>query len=224
MSRWFRHYAGMVRDDKLVRASIKSKQPIERVVWVWGAVLESAAEFDDCGQYEVEPEEIARFLRCKASAIQAVLDALSDLGRIADGRVTTWSKRQFKSDRSNERVTAHRTNKRAQGNADVTLQERCGNSPKTETETEYSVAKATALDPEKVMFDHGVEILASCGVKEARSRPLLGKWKKAHGPEAVIVALGAAKREGAPDPVAFMEGCFRQRARDLVGAYDGPLA
>ena len=43
MSRWFRHYAGMMRDDKLVRAAIKSKQSIERVLWIWGAVLESAA-------------------------------------------------------------------------------------------------------------------------------------------------------------------------------------
>ena len=49
MSRWFRHYAGMMRDDKLVRIAIKTKQPIERVLWIWGAILESAAEIDDNG-------------------------------------------------------------------------------------------------------------------------------------------------------------------------------
>ena len=31
MSRWFRHYAGMMRDDKPVRIAIKTKQPIERI-------------------------------------------------------------------------------------------------------------------------------------------------------------------------------------------------
>jgi hypothetical protein len=36
MSRWFRHYAGMMRDDKLVRVAIRSGQTIERVVWVYG--------------------------------------------------------------------------------------------------------------------------------------------------------------------------------------------
>lgn len=39
MSRWFRHYAGMMRDDKLVGAAIRAKQPVERVVWVWADVV-----------------------------------------------------------------------------------------------------------------------------------------------------------------------------------------
>jgi hypothetical protein len=215
MSRWFRHYAGMVRDDKLVRASIKSKQSIERVVWIWGAVLESAAEFDDEGRYEVEPEEIARFLRCKASAVESVLSALEGLGRITDGHVTTWSKRQFKSDKSNDRVTAYRAKKKVEGNVDVTLPERDGNPPETETETEVSVANATAakpieiVDPEKVMFDRGKAFLNTQGIAPGRSGPILGKWKRDHGAEAVIVALGKAQREGAIDPISFIEGCFK---------------
>ena len=59
MSRWFRHYAGLARDDKLVRAAMKSKQPVERVVWVWCAILESAAEIDDGGRYELDHAECA---------------------------------------------------------------------------------------------------------------------------------------------------------------------
>ncbi|MBE7186199.1 MAG: hypothetical protein INR68_17535, partial [Methylobacterium mesophilicum] len=38
---------------------------------------------------------------------------------------------------------------------------------------------------------------------------MLGKWKRDHGAEAVIVALGKAQREGAIDPVSFIEGCLR---------------
>jgi hypothetical protein len=222
MSRWFRHYAGMVRDDKLVRASIKSKQSIERVVWIWGAVLESAAEIDDDARYEVEPEEIARFLRCKSAHVQAILDALKDLGRIDDERVSTWSKRQFKSDRSNERVAAHRESKKRSGNGDVTLQGRHRNSPDTETDTETdtesSVAKATGtvvplVDPEKAMFDHGVTYLAACGIAESKARPLIGKWRKALGGSgAVIEALGAAQRLGVADPASWMEARNRSVA------------
>lgn len=141
MSRWFRHYAGMMRDDKLVRAALKAKQSIERTVWVWGAILESAAEIDDNGRYEVDAAEIAHFLRCKPAHVEAIIAALQELGRIDHETVSTWSKRQFKSDRSNDRVTEYRAKKRAERNADVTLQERHGNAPETETETETEEEK-----------------------------------------------------------------------------------
>lgn len=146
MSRWFRHYAGMMRDDKLVRAAIRSGQPVERVVWVWGAILESAAEIDDGGRYDVDPGEVAYFLRADQADVDAILSALTDAGRVADGTVVKWGNRQFSSDRSKDRVAAHRERKRSEGdrgeggaeegNGDVTLQERHRNSPETETESE----------------------------------------------------------------------------------------
>ena len=144
MSRWFRHYAGMMRDEKLVSVAIKSKQPVERVLWVWGAILESAAEIDDDGKYELDPAEVAYFLRADQADIDAVLAALTDAGRLADGVVVKWGNRQFSSDKSNARVAKYRERQRAKGsdgngkkgngNADVTLQERDRNAPETETE------------------------------------------------------------------------------------------
>lgn len=146
MSRWFRHYAGMMRDDKLVRVAIRSKQSIERVAWIWGAILESAAEIDDGGRYDLDAAEIAYFLRADEVDIDAVLVALAEAGRVADGTVVKWGNRQFSSDRSKERVAAHRERKRAErdrgnsepetGNGDVTLQACHGNAPETETELE----------------------------------------------------------------------------------------
>jgi hypothetical protein len=115
VSRWFRHYAGMMRDDKLVRVAIRSKQTIERVCWIWGAILESAAEIDEDGRYDLDAAEIAYFLRADQSDVDAVLSALSDAGRVADSRVVKWGNRQFQSDRSNERVAAHRERKRSKG-------------------------------------------------------------------------------------------------------------
>lgn len=154
MSRWFRHYAGMMRDDKLVRVAIKSKQSVERVVWIYGAVLESAAEIDEDGRYDLDSAEVAYFLRADESDVDAVLVALGDAGRLAEGRVVKWSNRQFSSDRSKDRVAAHRERKRREGsdsdgqgeagNGVVTLPIRRCNAPETELETEEEEANASS--------------------------------------------------------------------------------
>ena len=72
-------------------------------------------------------------------------------------------------------------------------------------------------NPEKVMFDAGVILLMRAGFSQARARPILGKWKAQHGAEAVIVALGKAQREGAIDPVSFINGVFRHGANQQFG-------
>ena len=87
MSRWFRHYAGMMRDEKLVRAAVKSKQPVERVVWVWGAILESAAEINDGGRFEFDAGEAGSFLGCDPADLLAIQDALATVHRVCGSRV-----------------------------------------------------------------------------------------------------------------------------------------
>lgn len=91
MSRWFRHYAGMMRDEKLVAAAVRSRQPVERVVWVWGAILESASEIEDAGRYEIDPAEVAAFLGADARDILAIQDALRVIRYVDEGAVV-WSK------------------------------------------------------------------------------------------------------------------------------------
>ena len=209
MSRWFRHYAGMARDDKLVRVSIKSKQSVERVVWVWAAVLESAAEIDDEGRYEVEAEEIARFLRCPATKIRAVLDALVEMGRMTDGRVTKWDARQFKSDRSNARVAEFRERKRNGGNGAVTLPERHGNSPETETETEVPLSKdnGAKFDSDQVFWDG-----AKAFVQPESKNPgaIIGKWVRDHGKDATAQAITRAQLERPAQRLPFIAGCLKK--------------
>lgn len=157
MSRWFRHYAGMMRDDKLVRVAIRSKQTIERVVWVWGAILESAAEIDDAGRYDFDAAEAAYFLRADEADIHAIENGLADAGRVAAGCVVKWGDRQFKSDRSAARQADYRERKRAQvggsddqqkvNDARVTSLSRHGDAPETESETELE-KKETPKPPE----------------------------------------------------------------------------
>ena len=112
MSRWFRHYAGMMRDEKLVAVAIRSKQPVHLVVWVWGAILESASEIDDNGLYEVDAAEVSYFLRTDEADICAILDGLTNAGRVAAGRVVKWGDRQYQSDTSKERQARYRQRKR----------------------------------------------------------------------------------------------------------------
>ncbi|MCX5581469.1 hypothetical protein [Kaistia terrae] len=152
MSRWFRHYAGMARDDKLVSVAIRSKQTVERVVWVWGAILESAAEIDENGRFELDAAEVAYFLRADQADIERVVVALEELGRLHAGFVAKWGDRQFQSDRSAERQKRYRDKHSAQRDVHhnagdvvtVTSPSRDGDSPETETEAEEEVTTPNA--------------------------------------------------------------------------------
>lgn len=149
MSRWFRHYAGMMRDEKLVSAAMRSKQPIERVLWVYGAILESAAEINYHGKFALDTAEAAYFLRADQADLDNIVRALEELGRLDGQRVVQWGKRQFASDRSAERQRAYRerggksqdnqtdrTVTQDAGDGDVTSPSRHGDAPETETYTE----------------------------------------------------------------------------------------
>lgn len=85
------------------------------------------------------------------------------------------------------------------------------------SEADASGAEAPALpvivDPDKVMFDGGISLMARAGVLEPKARQLLGKWKRDHGTPSVIAALGAAQREGAIDPTSFIERALRNGQR-----------
>lgn len=93
-------------------------------------------------------------------------------------------------------------------------------------EEKSSVGKPTAADappdPVKVMFDSGIFLLGRAGIPEPKARSLIGKWLKAHGTETVIAALGTAQRQGAIDPVAFVEGVFRFKPKAQSPADDCP--
>lgn len=144
MSRWFRHYAGMMRDEKLVGVAVRSKQPVERVVWVWGAILESAAEINDGGKFDLDAAEAAYFLRCDDAGILAIQDELESAGRIAGGMVAKWGDRQFASDGAAERQRRYRKRKlegdvsgaRCDHNGDVTVTSRDAKVTAPDTETE----------------------------------------------------------------------------------------
>lgn len=149
MSRWFRHYAGMMRDEKLVRVALRAKQPVERVLWIWGAILESATEVNDGGRFDLEACEVAHFLRTDEADVVSILLGLEAMGRIRENFVVKWGDRQFQSDLSAERQRRYRGKQRrgenenpdgeqpriTSGDGVVTAPSRHGDAPDTETET-----------------------------------------------------------------------------------------
>jgi hypothetical protein len=152
----------MMRDDKLVSAAVRSKQPVERVVWVWGCILESAAEINDGGRYEIDHAEMAYFLRADEGDLVSIEGALGALGRVRDGAVVHWSERQFQSDQSAARQRRHRDSKKrrdggyepvtapspdAASDGGVTSSSHHGDAPETETETERTDANASVSAP-----------------------------------------------------------------------------
>jgi hypothetical protein len=188
MSRWFRHYAGMMRDDKLVRVAIRSKQTIERVAWVWGAILESAAEIDDDGRYDFDAAEAAYFLRADEDDVAAIVAALGVSGRLSGDHVAKWGDRQFKSDRAAERQARYRERKRAgdaeveqaatsgepNGDRPVTSLSRHGDAPETETETETDNSEPKGSSPRAWTLPAGVSLQVWTDFLSNRKRKRLG--------------------------------------------------
>ena len=224
MSRWFRHYAGMMRDEKLVTVAIRSKQSVERVVWVWGAILESAAEIDDAGRFEVDAAEVAYFLRADTADIQNVMDALELSGRIAASCVVKWGDRQYQSDKSVERQARYRERLRAKKSnnnevletSDVTVTSRDGGVTPQETDTETdntsslrSEVKARApekasaqselmkvldQDHAKAVIDHRKALKKPLTVRAAQL--LAGQFSKCSDPNAAADAMIAHGWQG----------------------------
>lgn len=131
MSRWYRAYAGTVRDDKLAEAAVIAGCSRSVAIAAWHSILESAAEIAEGGRFDTTPRRVAAILGEKASIIEGLFGALTELGMIQDQAVAAWSKRQFESDSSTERSRKHRETRR---NGDATLQQQPATPPDTDTE------------------------------------------------------------------------------------------
>jgi hypothetical protein len=117
VQRWFRHYAGLARDEKLLSAALAAGQPPERAVWLWCAILEDAAERNAGGAFIVDLRAAAWTLQCKVDDLAGIMAALGQAGRIHGGKVVAWPRRQFESDNSAARTRAYRERQRNGGEA-----------------------------------------------------------------------------------------------------------
>ena len=225
MTRWYRAYENTVTDPKLGEAALIADCSRSIAIAGWHALLENACHINDEGRLDTTARRVAIILGEPPELVTRLLDAFSELGMTTSGAITAWSRRQYKSDTSTERVREHRSRKR---NGDETLQKRQVTAPEADTDTETESSGATAPgaaapsstpasappsahDLKAAVFASGVPLLTSTGTSDRGARSMLGRWRQQHGDGAVLDALSAAHTEAASSPIPFINRVLETR-------------
>lgn len=223
MSGWYSIKRGFLEHD-LFRPEGKWTRA---EAWLW--MIENAAFKDATVDIGGKPHTVPRGSLCYSErflaekfgwsqkALRTFLDKLEAHGAIAQSVAKTGqgtkAKRKQVTLCNYDKYQNTGSKTEAKGNQNGSKEEQGNNIPTTS-------GVEMPPDPVKVLFDSGVKILGAAGVEPKRARQMIGKWRSAHGDEATLAALGRAQREGAIDPVSFVEGCFRFSA--VAKAKAGP--
>lgn len=201
MSRWFRFYSDAMRNPKVARLTDKEFR-------LWVELLAVAAE--NGGSIPCL-NDLKHLLKRRLDHLSTGVERLLSIGlidRLEDGyEPHNWSKFQYKSDSSTERVHKHR----AKRNVSET-------PPDTEADTDSSVTKVTGAvpDPAKALWDSAK---AYIGPSKAS---LIGKWCAEYGNPVVSTAITTAMLTSPqpPDRVAYVIGILK---RSKAQAEETPL-
>lgn len=204
MNRWFRVYDELLDDPK-----VQSLPPEDFRGWVNLLCLANRN-----GGRLPSIDAVAFALRIDNIAARSLVDRLATAGLIdtvkggANGSAIAphgWSKRQYKSDGSTERVKRFRErSKPVSETPDVT-------PPEAEADTDIPLDKSNGAEPssDKQFWD---------GAKAFIGKPsLVGKWVRDQGKSETARAITAAQIERAVDPVAYVEGYFRKHRQGSEG-------
>ncbi len=174
------------------------------------------------GRLPDDARYIAGLLGCTVRAWNGYRERLISMGKLqAENGIISNFRANFELDnlreisrKNSESARLPRKNKRlGEANAERTLSHTDTDKERDTLEGKPSNDAGASSDPAKVMFDSGVALLTAAGVNRHNARAMVGKWRKDHGTEAVIAAIGRAQREGAIDPVAFIVGALRFAAK-----------
>lgn len=188
--------------------------------------------YEESGPVEYHRAKLAAYCGMPDKTFEKAFLRLVDLGkvRVTDGMVSNpramveidKRKSKLNSSKMAGKISAEKRQQKQGG--EVTPVE----PPFNHTDTDKYSVEANASpgadappDPDRLMFDSGRTLLVSAGKSPDQAGRILGKWRKDHGAEAVIAAIGRARREGAVDPVAFISGCLlakpQSRASPAIG-------
>lgn len=188
MSRWFRFYASAIRDPKVAKLSDKDFR-------LWMELLSIAAENDGA----IPPlDDLKHLLRRRLDHLKGGVNRLISallIDVLADGyEPHNWSKFQYKSDTSTDRVTKFRKKR----NVSET-------PPDTEADTELPLSKDNGAfdDPDKVFWDNAKAYLGKS------KSGMIGRWVSKHGQPETAKAITAAQIARAVDPVPYIERTLR---------------
>lgn len=119
---WFRWHHGSVTDPKFQLVARKSGVRLPDVLAVWAFVLEKASASDERGSFgEIDCEAVDCLFGLEEGQTSLILEHMGARGLLADGRVSSWEKRQPKrerdADNSTDRTRAYRERQRQHGDA-----------------------------------------------------------------------------------------------------------
>lgn len=209
MSGWFAIKRGMLDHP------IFHKRPDRTYVWIW--MMETAA-FQDTRQdasgrpVEVKRGQILTSFRQIEAATGVGVQVIRTLFKLLEGE------RAINTDTSNGRLLVTICNYDKYQSSKPSSNTPANTAPTQrqhtkETREQIPPSEGASADPAKVIFDGGKRLLAAAGIPASKAGALLGKWRRDHGDDALIAALGRAQREGAIDPVSYLEGCLRFKAK-----------
>lgn len=221
MTTWYRSYCETLNDPKIQTLPLEAFK-------AWHNALYLACKMSSHDGNIGTLQAIAFMFRETPESVSSAFHPLIKAGLIVTAgetfQIASWKKRQFKSDSSTERVKRFRKRSR---NVPETV-------PDTDTDTDIPIDKSIgqsadfqqpedpAPDPRKSVFNSGIRLLGQAGYNPKQARSLIGLWLKDHGDGEVLSALGKAQREGAIEPVEFIQGIFRhKRQREPEGKYVG---
>ncbi len=191
-------------------------QPERLYVWLW--MLSTAAWKDTRmdangrtitvrrGQLLTSYRQMSKATGVSVKAIRTLIDKLKDENAIG---TDTSTGRMLISICNYEK---YQTPPDVAGTAKGTARAQQGHTKEQDNHSDYvGQPKSAAFDPAKIAFDAGVSVLADAGIPSGKARSIVGGWRKHHPDEAIIAAIGAAKREGAVDPVAYITASLQAR-------------
>ncbi len=190
MSQWFRAYSEALNDPKIQTLPLDAFK-------AWHNALYLAASMSSRDGNIGTLDDVSFAFRETKDSVSSAFHTLIERGLLVTVgetfQVTKWSKRQYKSDVSTERVRQHR--KRSKSVTET--------APETETDNTLSKDKDEAVDSRKVFWDSSKAYL---GKSKAG---MIGKWASKYGQEATAKAITAAQLAGAVDPVPYVEKVLR---------------
>lgn len=212
MSGWFAVRRGLLESDMFAPKGPYSKYE----AWVW--MIESAP-FKD-GEVEIKGKiyptkrghvyHSIRFMagkwRWSEKAVRVFIDALENKGAIEKigAHLGAHYGAQLKLCNYEKYQNAGHTKGHALGHKE----EQGKQIPLREAEK-----SAPEMTLSQIIFGRGLDLLIASGVKKDHARSMLGKWRKDHGEDALVAALSRAQREGAIEPISFIQGCFKFQAK-----------
>lgn len=171
------------------------------------------------GSLPDEPRFIAGHLGCSVRAWSGYRAKLIDLGKISCHLgIISNLRANYELDnlgifQDKQRINASRPKKINALASEVAKPKPSHTDTDTDT-VDKSTGASAPIDPVKVAFDNGRKLLVAAGVSTSQAGSMVGKWRKDLRDDAALIEMiGRATREGAVNPIEFIQGMIRARSK-----------